>query len=328
MVRTIASETSLKTKLKKITIKTPILTASGTWGHSDELEILDHEIRARILQSLGAYVTKGVTLELRKGNPEFRIVETQKGLLNSIGLQNMGVRHFVSQELPRFLKYELPVIVNISAETVEQFGELAEYLNAHNDSGVLSGIEINVSCPNIKKGGAAFGVNPKEVYRIVRRVKDRLDNRLLIVTKLSPNVTDITEPARAAIDGGTDVLSLINTVRGMAIDINTRKPYLGNITGGLSGPAIKPIGVLMVYECFTKITECRRRKIPIIGIGGISNGRDALEYIMAGATAVAVGTAWFVRPGVVASIHDILIEYIKQSNVKLKNLIGIVHRGK
>jgi len=254
-----------------------------------------------------------------------RIVETRTGIINSIGLQNSGVDYFVKQELPDFLNIDLPVIVNIAANSVEEFGELASYLSDNDLSQIIKGIEINVSCPNVKKGGMAFGIDPRQVERIVKTVKKRIDSRIIVVTKLTPNVTDITVPARAAIEGGTDALSMINTLRAMAIDTNTQRPYLGNKTGGLSGPAIKPVGVFMVYECFEKIPECNRRKVPIIGIGGISTWQDALEYIMAGATAVGIGTAWFVNQDVFGEIFNGIKSYVKKSKKSVSDLIGKAH---
>jgi len=316
----------LETKLSKMNLKSPIMTASGTWGHSDEINILYDKNKDQILESLGAFVTKGITLKPRKGNPGLRIVETQRGLLNSIGLQNEGARAFITSEIPMLLKYKLPIIVNISADTIEQFGEIAVYLNDNNSSKLIEGIEINVSCPNIKEGGIAFGVNPKHIKKIVSTVKKQIDSSITVITKLTPNVSDIVPLAKAAIEGGTDVLSMINTIRGMAIDIWSKKPFLGNITGGLSGPAVKPVGVLMVYECFKKIPECRNKKIPIIGIGGISYWQDALEYIMAGATAIGIGTAWIVRPSAVVDVYDDLRKYLEENNKNIEDFVGIAHK--
>lgn len=318
----------LKMKLGKIRMDSPLMTASGTWGHSDELEILNESDRSNILRSLGAFVTKGVTIEPRQGNRELRIVETQRGLLNSIGLQNEGVVEFVRSELPLLLKYQLPIIVNISADSVEQFGELADYLDRNNQNRLIEGIEINVSCPNIEAGGLAFGTDPDCVKEIVASVRRYVNKTMTIITKLTPNISDIVPIAQAAIEGGTDALSMINTIRGMAIDIRSRKPFLGNKIGGLSGPAIKPVGVLMVYECYERIPECKNKQIPIVGIGGISFWQDALEYIMAGATAIGVGTAWLVRPSTVARIHQGLKKYIKENNIQLDDLVGIAHDEK
>jgi dihydroorotate dehydrogenase (NAD+) catalytic subunit len=296
------------------------MTASGTSGHGNEIEILVKS--PEIISALGAFVTKGVTLKPKEGNPEFRIVETQTGMLNSIGLQNEGAASFMKKELPGLLNFDLPVFVNISADSVEDFGRLASYLNDNDLSQIISGIEINVSCPNIKKGGTAFGTDPKLVERIVRTVKRRIDRRMLVITKLTPNITDITQPAKAAIAGGTDALSMINTIRGMAINIETERPLLGNVVGGLSGPAIKPVGLLMVYECFKKIPECRRKQIPIIGIGGIANWRDVIEYTLAGATAVGIGTSWFVNPDVFIEIHRGIKNYLQKNNKNIVDLIG------
>jgi len=215
--------------------------------------------------------------------------------------------------------------VNISADSVEGFGKLAAYLSSHDSAQIISGLEINVSCPNIKKGGAAFGTDPEMVEKIVKTVKKQIDPRLLVITKLTPNVTDITIPAQAAIQGGTDVLSMINTVRGMAIDIDTQKPLLGNKIGGLSGPAIKPVGLFMVYDCFRSIPECRSGKIPIIGIGGISRWQDVVEYILAGASAVGIGTAWFVNPDVFREIHQGLTAYLAGKKILISDLIGKAH---
>lgn len=310
--------------IKRLKLKSPLMTASGTSGHSGA-EINKLIMSPQIKASLGAFVTKGITLKPCAGNPEFRIVETRTGLLNSIGLQNEGISYFTENELPGLLNFELPVIVNISGNSVGEFEKVASYLSDHDFSEVISGIEINVSCPNIKKGGITFGTDPRMVEKIVKTIKKRIHPHILLITKLTPNVTDITLPARAAIEGGTDAISMINTLRGMAINVDTGEPLLGNKTGGLSGPAIKPVGVFMVYECFGKIVECQRREIPIIGIGGITNWRDALEYIMAGATAVGIGTAWFVNPNVFTDIYRGLQAYLKKGNLKIIDLIGKAH---
>jgi dihydroorotate dehydrogenase (NAD+) catalytic subunit len=315
----------LQVSLKNITLHSPLMTASGTSGHGNEIEVLSKS--PEILSSLGAFVTKGVTLKPKEGNPEFRIVETHSGMLNSIGLQNEGAAFFLKNELQGLLNFDLPIFVNISADSVEEFGKLASYLNDNDFSQIISGIEINVSCPNIKKGGTAFGTDPNLVEQIVKTVKKRIDPRILIITKLTPNITDITLPAKAAIAGGTDVLSMINTIRGMAIDIDTGEPLLGNLVGGLSGPAIKPVGLLMVYECFKKIPECNRRQIPIIGIGGISTWRDVIEYILAGATAVGIGTSWFVNPDIFIEIHRGIKAYLKKKKKGINDLIGKVHKA-
>jgi dihydroorotate dehydrogenase (NAD+) catalytic subunit len=314
----------MQTQLKHLTLKSPLMTASGTSGHSGE-EISNLEIDRKILGSLGAFVTKGITVEPRDGNRTFRIVETRIGLLNAIGLQNKGVKFFIEKELPGLLNFGLPIIVNIAGNTIKEFEKIASYLSDNDLCEIITGIEINVSCPNIKKGGVAFGTDPRLVEKIVSSVKKRIPSRMLLTTKLTPNVTDITLPARAAIEGGTDALSMINTLRGMAINVETGEPLLDNKTGGLSGPAIKPVGVYMVYECFEKINECNRREIPIIGIGGIATWRDALEYIMAGATAVAIGTAWFVNQKIFIDIYRELHTYLEKKDRKIMELVGKAH---
>lgn len=313
----------LKVKIKHLRMRSPIMTASGTSGSSDEMNRL-HK-KNDILNSLGAFVTKGVTLNPRKGNPDYRVIETRTGLLNSIGLQNSGAKTFIQKELPSLLTFNLPIIVNISANSIDGFRRLAGYLKKNDHNEIISGVEINVSCPNIKEGGMAFGADPKLVQRVVKGVKREVGESILVITKLTPNVTDITLPAKAAIAGGTDALSMINTVRGMAINIENHEPFLGNVYGGLSGPAIKPVGVFSVYQCYRNIPECRSKKVPIIGIGGITNYRDAIEYIIAGATAIAVGTAWFVNPTVFVDIAKGIKEFCVRNNIgNIKELIGSI----
>lgn len=313
----------LEVKLKHLRLKTPLMTASGTAGHGDDLTILANY--QGILDSLGAFVTKGITLQPKKGNPELRVIETRTGLLNSIGLQNSGAKIFLREELPGTLDYKLPIIVNISADTIREFGEIATYLVDNDLNGLISGIEINVSCPNLNEGGVIFGTNPKAVERVVKTVKKRVGGKVIVITKLTPNVTDITQSAKAAIEGGTDALSMINTLRGMAIDIETGRPFLGNKVGGLSGPAIKPVGVYMVYDCFEKIPECKSKRIPIIGIGGISTWRDAVEYLMAGATAVGIGTAWFVNPHIFEEVVKGISEYLEKNKTTIEKIVGKAH---
>ncbi len=315
---------SLQVKIKDLQLKSPLMTASGTSGHGDGTAVL-HKSR-QVLSSLGAFVTKGITMEAREGNPEFRIAETRCGIINAIGLQNMGAKYFVEKELPDFLNIDLPIIVNIAEKTVEEFGNLVSYLSNNDLSQIIKGVEINVSCPNVKEGGMAFGIDPGQVKRIVKTVRNNIDSRMIVITKLTPNVSDITQTARAAIEGGTDALSMINTLRAMVIDIKSRKTFLGSRSGGLSGPAIKPVGIFMVYECFQKIPECSSGQIPIIGIGGISTWQDALEYIMAGATAVGIGTAWLVNPGVFIEIYQGIRKYLVNNNESISDLIGIVHQ--
>jgi dihydroorotate dehydrogenase (NAD+) catalytic subunit len=312
----------LETKIGNILLKSPLLTTSGTSGSSSELEHFEHS--DMILNSIGAFTTKSVTLKPRKGNPEPRIVETRSGIINSIGLQNKGAAVFLKEELPRLIRYQVPIIVNISAGTIEEFGVLTNYLLTHDENNIINGIEINVSCPNVKEGGVAFGTNPKAVEQIVKQVRKYAGNFCTIITKLTPNITDIKLPAKAAIHAGTHALSMINTLKAMTIDINAKKPFLGNEVGGLSGPAIRPVGVYMVYECF-KIAECKKGEIPIIGMGGITNCQDALEYIMAGASAIGIGTQWFVNPDVFQETYQGLKNYLEKNKKQLKDIIGIAH---
>ncbi len=314
---------SLSVKIKNLVLKSPLLTSSGTSGTKDEINLLQN--RYNVLESLGAFVTKGVSVNKSLGNPDPRIVEVRSGLLNSIGLQNKGVTKFFEEDVPELQKYKIPVIVNISAASVSEFGELAEMIKIRDKHNAISGLEINVSCPNIKKGGSAFGTDPFLVEQVVKEIKYKVQDSLCIITKLSPNVTDIVQIAQAAINGGTDALSMINTLKGMAIDINNMKPMLGNQTGGLSGPCIKPVGVYMVYECFRSIPECRRKEIPIIGIGGISNFNDTMEYILAGATAVGIGTHWFINNRIFEEIHKELTEYLDNCKETISNLTGKAH---
>jgi len=314
----------LETPLGPLRLRSPLLTASGTSGSAEELAGLRDG--PAIVDALGAFVTKGVTLAPRPGNAEPRIIETRAGILNSIGLQNKGADRFLREDLPKLRQYKLPVIVNISANSVEEYGELAGRLLNH-DAGQIAGLEINVSCPNIKAGGVCFGVSPVMVERAVKAVKAAVPRKrkVMLITKLTPNVTDVTEPARGAIAGGTDALSLINTLRGVAIDIRDQKPYFANVVAGLSGPAVKPVGVCMVWDCFAKISECRTQKIPIIGLGGISTWQDAVEYILAGASAVAIGTAWFVQPTAFVEVKTGLEKYLAKNQTTVRKLVGKAH---
>jgi dihydroorotate dehydrogenase (NAD+) catalytic subunit len=296
----------LETKIGNILLKSPLLPTSGTSGSSSELEHFEHS--DMILNSIGAFTTKSVTLKPRKGNPEPRIVETRSGIINSIGLQNKGAAVFLKEELPRLIRYQVPIIVNISAGTIEEFGVLTNYLLTHDENNIINGIEINVSCPNVKEGGVAFGTNPKAVEQIVKQVRKYAGNFCTIITKLTPNITDIKLPAKAAIHAGTHALSMINTLKAMTIDINAKKP----------------VGVYMVYECF-KIAECKKGEIPIIGMGGITNCQDALEYIMAGASAIGIGTQWFVNPDVFQETYQGLKNYLEKNKKQLKDIIGIAH---
>lgn len=286
-------------------MKNPVTTASGTFGFG--LEFADFVD----LDQLGAITVKGTTLEPRAGNKGQRIVETPSGILNCVGLENPGVRVFLDETLPKLRKYDTPVIVNIDGDSAEEYGELAELLDVDG----VAAIEINISCPNVKCGGLAFGTDPAAAAEVVRAVRNR--TRKTVITKLSPNVTDITEIARAVEAAGSDAVSLINTLLGMKIDIGTQRPVLGNVTGGLSGPAVHPVAVRMVYQVAQAV------RIPIIGMGGIMCWQDALEFILAGASAVAVGTANFRNPVLTGEIPEGLLSYMDAHRVEtIAGLVG------
>jgi dihydroorotate dehydrogenase (NAD+) catalytic subunit len=284
---------NLAIEIAGIRMKNPVMVASGTFGFGKEYaEYLD-------LNKLGAIITKSITLKPREGNPPPRIVETPGGMLNSIGLQNEGVKYFLENHLPFLSKFDTPTIVNIAGETVEEYGELAKMLSREP---MVKGIEVNISCPNVRKGGMAFGVDPKLTAEVISTV--RKATRQPVIAKLTPNVTDITLIAKAAVEAGADALSLINTLVGMSIDIETGRSRLGTVTGGLSGPAVRPIAVRMVYEV------SRMMKVPIIGIGGIMSGGDAVEFFHAGAGAVQVGTANFIDTAAPLKVIKEIEEYV------------------
>jgi len=289
---------NLSTNIAGVHLKNPVMTSSGTFGSGREYEdYVD-------LNRLGAIVVKGVANKPWLGNPTPRIAETYGGMLNAIGLQNPGVDEFIKTDIPYLRQFDTKIVVNVVGRTIEDYCEVVEKL-ADQDVDLL---ELNISCPNVKEGGIAFGVIPHMVEKITREVK-RYSKQPIIV-KLSPNVTDIKEIAKAAEAGGADALSLINTLLGMAIDIHKRRPVLANITGGLSGPAIKPVAIRMVYEV-RSVTN-----LPIIGMGGISNADDAIEFLLAGADAVAVGTANFHNPQATMIVLDGIIDYCKKYNIK------------
>ncbi len=290
-------------ELAGLKLKNPVMTASGTFGYGSEfLPYTD-------LEKLGAIVVKGLSLNPRQGNPGPRIVETPCGMLNAIGLQNVGVDAFVKEKLPKLKGIKTQIIANIFGETVEDYMEVAKRLG---DS--VSAIEINISCPNVKKGGIVFGTDPNEAHKVVSAVKS--STTLPVITKLSPNVTDIKVMVKAVEDAGTDAISLINTITGMAIDVDKRRPVLATITGGLSGPAIKPIAVRMVWQAH------QVAKVPLIGIGGIVTARDALEFIIAGAKAVQVGTANFLDPDSAVKVAEGIEEYVRKNKTSVKELTG------
>lgn len=298
---------NMSVNLAGVELKNPVMTASGTFGSGQEYSEFVN------LNNLGAVVTKGVANVPWPGNPVPRVAETTGGMLNAIGLQNPGIDVFCERDIPFLKKYDTKIIVNVCGKTTEDYCEVVERL-ANEPVDML---EINVSCPNVKEGGIAFGQNPAALEAITKEVKKYAKQP--VIMKLSPNVTDITEMARAAESGGADVVSLINTITGMKIDINRRTFALANKTGGMSGPAVKPVAVRMVYQVANAV------KIPIIGMGGIASAEDALEFIMAGATAVSVGTANFINPYTTQEVVDGIQSYLEKQNVKdICELIGCV----
>ena len=296
----------LSIKVAHLDLRNPVMTASGTFGYGEEYkDFVD-------LGRLGGIVVKAVTGSIREGNAYPRMAETASGMLNSVGLQNKGVDYFVNEIYPVIKDFDTNVIVNVSGSTIEEYVEVAERIN---ELEKIPAIELNISCPNVKQGGMVFGTNPllaTEVTSAVRKVykKD-------LIVKLSPNVTSISEMAKAAVDGGADVLSLINTLLGMAIDADKRKPILSTVTGGLSGPAIKPVALRMVWQV-SKVVN-----VPIIGMGGIMNATDAIEFLLAGASAVQVGTANFIDPNITMKIVDGIEAYCRLHKVgSVQELVG------
>ncbi len=296
----------LSVNLAGINLRNPVMTASGTFGYGEEFaEYCD-------LEKIGAFVTKGLSLKPRAGNPTPRIVETPGGMLNAIGLQNVGIDAFIAKKVPFLRTVATPAVANYFGNTVEEYVEMTRRLDAIPE---VAALEINISCPNVKQGGIVFGTDPDCAASVVSACREATVKPLIV--KLSPNVTDIVAMARACEDAGADCLSLINTLTGMAIDLNRRRPVLANVTGGFSGPAIKPIALRMVWQV------ARAVKVPIIGIGGIMNATDALEFILAGATAVQVGTASFINPGAAAQIADEMAAWMAANGVAdIKSLIG------
>ena len=305
-------QVDLSVDLAGIKMANPIMTASGTSGYGPE------HGKVADLTKLGAFVTKAVSPEVRKGNPPERIVETPAGMLNAIGLANLGLDKFVEEKVPYLRDLGIPVIVNVVGHSIEDFQTVCRRLD---EIECIAGLELNVSCPNVADG-LEFATDPDRLARLVSAVRSDVKRAKLIV-KLSPNVTDITLSARAAIDAGAEALSVINTLVGMAINVETFKPMLANRTGGLSGPAIRPIAVRLVNQVYTEVA--RGAGIPIIGMGGISNWRDAVEFFLAGATAVAVGTALFIDPATPIHICNDLTKYLARKQIPaIRDLIGRV----
>lgn len=297
---------NLKVNIGGLSLKNPVMTASGTFGYGEEYaDFVD-------LNKLGAVIVKGTTINHREGNPYPRMVETPSGMLNAVGLQNKGVKYFLSNIYPRIKDYDTQFIVNVSGAKVEDYVAVCEMLNEVDG---IKAIELNISCPNVKQGGMAFGTTCSGAAQVVKAAREAYKKTLIV--KLSPNVTDITEIARAVEAEGADSVSLVNTFLGMSIDVEKRRPHLSTVTGGLSGPCIRPIAVRMVYQVAKTV------KIPVIGLGGIMSGRDAMEFILAGATAVQVGTANFVDPAISGKIVDYIDDYVNRHNLSsITELIG------
>lgn len=296
----------LAVEIAGISMKNPVMDASGTFGFGTEYRPLMD------ISRLGALVTKSVTLEPVHGNPPPRIWETAGGMLNSIGLQNPGLKSFLANKLPLLQSFNLPVIVNIAGKKVEEYVQLAA---AMEQAPGVAGLEVNISCPNVKEGGIAFGADPSSAEAVTKAVRAACS--LPVIVKLSPNVTDITVIARAVAEAGASAISLINTLTGMAIDHEKRRPILGNVSGGLSGPAVKPVALYQVWRV------CQAVRIPVIGMGGIMNAGDAIQFMLAGASAVAVGAANFVQPGVMLEIIDGIEDYLVRHRIpRVGQLVG------
>lgn len=308
MVPELENKPILSVDIGRLQLKNPVMTASGTFGYGKEYEQLVD------LNRLGAVVVKGLSLEPTKGNLPPRIVETPSGMLNAIGLENIGIDAFEQEKLPFLKGLEVPVILNMFGRTIDEYAELASRINRIRG---VSGIEVNISCPNIEAGGIAFGVDPEAAYAVISAV--RAKTTLPVMAKLSPNVTDIAGIARRVEDAGADGISLINTLMGMAIDVDTRRPKLANITGGLSGPAIRPIALRMVWQVAQAVN------LPVIGIGGIMSAEDALAFLIVGAKAVQVGTANFVNPRATMDILDGIEAYLEKNKIcDIKEIVNSV----
>lgn len=289
----------LSVKLHELTLKNPVTAASGTYGYGEEfIDFMD-------VNRLGAIFTKGITLENREGNPYPRMAETASGMLNSVGLQNKGIDHYISTIFPRISHFNTHIIPNVNGSIIEDYITVASKLNEVEG---INAIELNISCPNVKAGGMAFGINPRTAMEATKAVRDVFKGTLIV--KLSPNVTSIADMARIVVDAGADSVSLVNTFLGMAIDAETRKPVLGTITGGLSGPAIKPIALRMIWDVYKAV------KVPVIGLGGIMNATDAIEFLLAGSTAIQVGTANYIDPAITVKIIDGIEEYMLRHGIR------------
>lgn len=295
----------LSIDIGRIKIQNPIMTASGTFGYGEEFApFVD-------LVELGGIIVKGISLEPRAGNAPSRIVETPSGMLNAIGLQNVGIDAFIEKKIPMLEKLGCVVFVNVLGDSIDDYAEIARRLDPYES---MHGLEINISCPNVKKGGVAFGTDPDMAARVTEAVRKNTSKPVMV--KLSPNVTSVANMAKAVESAGADSISVINTLIGMAIDAKTRKPILDNVIGGLSGPAIKPIALRMVYEAAKTVN------IPVIGIGGINSLNDVIEFLIAGASAVQVGTMNFVNPAAAGELLHGLQDYLVQENLQLQDLIG------
>ncbi|MCZ4694485.1 dihydroorotate dehydrogenase [Ancylomarina euxinus] len=300
---------NLEVKLKDLVLKNPVMTASGTFGFGEEFaDFID-------LSDLGGIIVKGTTRHHREGNPYPRMAETPSGMLNAVGLQNKGVENFCQDIYPRIKDYQTNVMVNVSGSVIEDYVETAAMINELEH---IPGIELNISCPNVKEGGMAFGTSCASAEEVVRAVRQVYKKHLMV--KLSPNVTDIASIAKAVEGQGADSVSLINTLLGMAIDAETRKPLLSTVTGGLSGPCVKPVALRMVWQVAQAV------KIPVVGLGGIMNAKDAIEFILAGATAIQIGTANFIDPQVSVKIVEGIKEYMIRHQVSdINDLIGAIN---
>ena len=296
----------LNTNIGSLELKNPVMTASGTFGYGTEYaDFMD-------ISRLGAIIVKGTTLNPRQGNPYPRMAETPSGMLNAVGLQNKGVDYFVDHIYPDVRKIGTNFIVNVSGSCIEDYVQTASIINTLDD---IPAIELNISCPNVKQGGMAFGVNPESAAQVVSAVRKAYDKTLIV--KLSPNVTDITEIARAVEGAGADSVSLINTMLGMAIDAERRRPILSTITGGMSGPAVKPVALRMVWQTAKAV------KIPVIGLGGICSATDAIEFLLAGASAIQIGTANFIDPSISEKVIDGIADYLQRHNLNsVQEIIG------